>query len=69
MSGRRTVDATLRDAARRLEAAGVDAPRIQATALLGHALQIDRAALLASLSDVVGKVGPIRNDEQQLRGV
>ena len=53
MSGRRTIDATLRDAARRLEAAGVDAPRIQATALLGHALQIDRAPLLASLSDMV----------------
>ena len=31
----------------------MDAPRIQATALLGHALQIDRAALLASLSDMV----------------
>jgi len=48
-----TVDAALRVATSRLEAAGVDAPRIQATALLGHALQVDRAALLASLSDTV----------------
>lgn len=50
---RPTVDAALRLAATRLEAAGVDAPRIQATTLLGHALQIDRAALLARLSATV----------------
>ncbi len=31
----------------------MDAPRIQATALLGHALQVDRAALLARLSETV----------------
>ncbi len=52
-SAHRTIDAALRDAATRLEAAGVDAPRIQATALLGHALLVDRAALLASLSESI----------------
>ena len=50
-SAHRTIDTSLHDAVRRFEAAGLDAPRIQATALLAHALQINRAALLANLSD------------------
>ena len=42
-----SVSVALQDAARRLDAAGVDAPRIVAEALLAHVLRFDRAQLLA----------------------
>jgi len=42
-----TVSAALQDGARRLDAAGVDAPRIVAEALLAHVLGLGRAQLLA----------------------
>lgn len=48
-----TVGALLRIAEERLRRGAVDAPRVQATALLGHALALDRAALLARLQDPV----------------
>ena len=55
---RRTRDDTVigivsRRAERRLDRAGIDAPRIEAQALLGHVLAVDRAGLLARLRDPV----------------
>lgn len=46
-----TVGGALRSAEERLRTAGVDAPRLQATALLGHVLGVGRASLLARLGD------------------
>lgn len=51
MAERGTVAAELRRAEQRFEGAGIDAPRIQAQALLCHALSVDRAGLLARLRD------------------
>jgi release factor glutamine methyltransferase len=44
----------LRDAARRLDEAGSDTPRLDAEVLLGHVLGVDRATLLAEPEALVG---------------
>lgn len=54
MIGPVTVAAALRQAEARLRGAGIEAPRIQATSLLGHTLGLDRAGLLARLHDALG---------------
>lgn len=46
-----TADGALRAAEDRLRAAGVDAPRVQATALLAHALGVSRAGVLSRLAE------------------
>lgn len=46
-----TVGGALREAEHSLEAAGIEAARLEATLLLGHVLGHDRAQLLAALSD------------------
>jgi release factor glutamine methyltransferase len=45
------VSEALRQAENEFRNAGIEAPRVQATALLGHAMQLDRAGLLARLRD------------------
>ena len=46
-----TVSDALREATRRLAAAGSESPRLDADVLLGHVLGLDRSALLARLRD------------------
>ena len=46
-----TLSDALRDATRRLAAAGSETPRLDADVLLGHVLGLDRGALLARLRD------------------
>jgi release factor glutamine methyltransferase len=48
-----SIASALRDAEQRLRDAGLEAPRIQATTLLGHVLGIDRARLLARLHEAL----------------
>jgi release factor glutamine methyltransferase len=48
------VGQTVSDAAKRFEAAGIDAPRLTAELLMAHALRLDRAGVIAHASDELG---------------